>query len=167
MKLKLVVVDLELSLRQKYIGAGATAVASLVVGASVATADVPHTFVAGDTLTAVALTENFASIDDRLDALTTETTALSGLITAGEESVIALEARVAALEAEPAPLTLGFQDVPAGSAYYTECINTSGTFAPGACARMATYYCQAQGFESGWLDGDVGVNSVLGVMCIK
>jgi len=67
MKLKLVVVDLELSRRQKTALAAALGAAVLMVGA-VAVADVPNTFVAGDTLTAAGLNENFDDIDARLTA---------------------------------------------------------------------------------------------------
>jgi len=70
MKLKLVVLDLELSRRQKTLGAAGLGAAILLVGA-VAVADVPNTFVAGDTLTAAGLNANFAALDDRLNTVET------------------------------------------------------------------------------------------------
>jgi len=72
MKLKLVVVDLELTRRQKRIRAGGLAVAVMLV-AGAAWAEVPNTFVAQQTLTAGDLNENFGYVNGRLDALAEET----------------------------------------------------------------------------------------------
>jgi len=72
MRLKLVVIDLELTRRQKTaVGAGLS-LALLLVGA-VALGDVPVTFAAGDTLKAADLNENFEALDKRLADLPTIT----------------------------------------------------------------------------------------------
>jgi hypothetical protein len=69
MKLKLVVLDLELSRRAKRILA-AGAIAALALGAgAVAYANVSHTWSDGDALTAADLNGNFAALDGRLTAL--------------------------------------------------------------------------------------------------
>jgi microcystin-dependent protein len=63
MKIKIVVVDLELSRRAKHAGA-AVAVALLAVGAgAVAYASVPKTWADGETLTAADLNANFAALN--------------------------------------------------------------------------------------------------------
>jgi hypothetical protein len=69
MKIKLVVLDLELSRRTKRMAAAA-AIAVLAVGAgAVAYANAPHAWSDGDTLTAVDLNGNFAALDGRITAL--------------------------------------------------------------------------------------------------
>ena len=69
MKIKLVVVDLELSTRAKRLAA-ALAIPLLVLGGgAVAYASVPHTWNDGDTLTAADLNTNFADLDTRVMAL--------------------------------------------------------------------------------------------------
>jgi len=68
MKLKLVVMNLELTRRQK-VGLAAGLAGCLAMIAAVASADVPNTFVAGETLRAVDLNQNFADVYERLDAL--------------------------------------------------------------------------------------------------
>jgi len=68
MKLKLVVVDLELTRRQRGAMGAGLSLALLLVGA-VALGDVPVTFVAGETLKAADLNENFGSLDGRSTAL--------------------------------------------------------------------------------------------------
>lgn len=76
MKLKLVVVDLELTRRQKRIGAGGLAVAlALVCG--VAFGDVPKTFASGEILRAADLNANFDDLDSRLTAAEAQTGALN------------------------------------------------------------------------------------------
>jgi len=65
MTLKLVVVDLELTPRQKGAMGAGLSLAVLLVGA-VALGDVPVTFAAGDTLKAADLNENFEALDARL-----------------------------------------------------------------------------------------------------
>jgi len=68
-KIKLVVVDLELSRRTRR-AATAAAAALLAVGAgAVAYASVPHTWTDGETLTATDLNTNFAAIDTRVGGL--------------------------------------------------------------------------------------------------
>lgn len=65
MKLKVVVVDLELSRRQKHLGIGAI-IALALAGVSVAVASVPTSFSAGQVLKASDLNSNFASLDERV-----------------------------------------------------------------------------------------------------
>lgn len=65
MKLKMVVVDLELTRNQKRVSAALACVA-LAAGTSMAFAEVPVTFTAGDVLTAASLNQNFQDLDGRL-----------------------------------------------------------------------------------------------------
>ncbi len=67
MKLKVVVVDLELTHRQKRVATGSIALA-VALAAGAALADVPKTFVAGETLRAADLNANFTALDNRLTA---------------------------------------------------------------------------------------------------
>lgn len=89
MKIKVVTVDLELSRRQKLVGA---AVAMLLVPMGVAVAAPPNTFVAGATLTAADLNENFAALDTDVTALKASVADLDPAVTALEASVTALQA---------------------------------------------------------------------------
>lgn len=67
MKMKIVVIDLELSRRTKRLAAAAV-VAAIAIGAgAIAYASVPHTWNDGDTLNAADLNANFAALSDRLD----------------------------------------------------------------------------------------------------
>lgn len=92
MKLKLVVVDLELTRSQKQLGALVVALAATAAGASIATAEVPVTFTAGQQLTAADLNENFSDLDTSLTALTLTVEDLDPAVAALEVSVDALEA---------------------------------------------------------------------------
>lgn len=91
MKLKLVVVDLELTRNQKRLGVGALAVAG-ALAASVALAEVTP-FAAGETLTAAKLNANFADLDGRV-------TTQAGDIAEGAADVVALDTRVTDTEAD-------------------------------------------------------------------
>ncbi len=68
MKVKILVVDLELTHRQKRVTVGAIALAA-ALAAGAAVADVPKTFVAGEKLTAASLNSNFEAFDARAAAL--------------------------------------------------------------------------------------------------
>jgi len=68
MKLKLVVMDLELTRRQK-MALSAGLGGALVLVAAVASADVQKVWQSGEVLTAADLNENFAQIDGRVTAL--------------------------------------------------------------------------------------------------
>jgi len=71
MKLKVIVLDLELSPRAKRIVAIASVALPLLVGAgAIAWASVPHTFTDGDTLTAADLNSNFAALDQARPVVT-------------------------------------------------------------------------------------------------
>jgi formylglycine-generating enzyme required for sulfatase activity len=69
MKLKLVVMDLELSKRAKRIAAGVLVPVLVIAGGAIAYANVPHTWKDGDTLNATDLNGNFSAVDQRLLAL--------------------------------------------------------------------------------------------------
>jgi len=107
MKLKLVVVDLELSRRQRLLGAAGLGAAILMVGA-VAVADVPNTFVAGDTLTAAGLNANFDDIDARIAEHDTR-------LIANEAAVTDLSADGAVFSVDVADGTLGAVDIAPGA----------------------------------------------------
>jgi hypothetical protein len=86
MKLKLVVVDLELSSLQRRIVGAAIVPAMLLGGAVVAYASVPHSWADGDVLLAEDLNANFAALDARIAELEGQATG-------------ALQAQVDAIEA--------------------------------------------------------------------
>jgi hypothetical protein len=69
MKLKLVVVDLELSKRMKRVAAAALVPALVLAGGAIAYANVPHTWNDKDVLMAAALNGNFADLDTRITPL--------------------------------------------------------------------------------------------------
>jgi hypothetical protein len=69
MKLKLVVIDLELSKRAKRIAAAALVPALVLAGGAIAYANVPHTWKDSDTLGASDLNNNFSALDTRLSKL--------------------------------------------------------------------------------------------------
>jgi hypothetical protein len=131
MKLKLVIVDFELSPRAKRL-ALRMGVPALILGmATVAYANVPNVFTSGEVLTAAALNADFALHDTEIAALQADIKALqaSGM----SEGGVATGGVIEVLEAEPAAATL---DIPsnAGPAAYT-CPTSSYTPAtPGETA---------------------------------
>ncbi|MFO0616088.1 MAG: hypothetical protein U0414_26070 [Polyangiaceae bacterium] len=68
MKVKVVVVELELTRRQK-LAAGCAVVVAVAAGTSVALATVKHDFKGGEKITAAAMNGNFEELDTRLAAL--------------------------------------------------------------------------------------------------
>lgn len=115
MKLKMVVVDLELTLRQKRLGASGLAVAAMLA-AGAAWADVPNTFVAGETLKAADLNEKFATLEGdlfnanaALENVEADVAALDADLVATNDaltgSIAQVDARVTVLESATAPLT--------------------------------------------------------------
>jgi hypothetical protein len=153
MKLKVVVVDLELTRRQKRLaGAGVALTVALTAGVALAA---PKTFVAGQTLKAAELNANFNELDARASAT--------------DATVLDLAARVAELEAAPlttSALLTVIGDWP-GKA---ECVSQTGGFVQGACPRMAQSYCIDQGYLAGWFEGDLAPPPVFtdpAVVCIK
>ena len=69
MKLKLVVVDLELSKRAKRIAVAALVPVLVIAGGAIAYANVPHSFKDGDVLNAADLNGNFDALDQRITKL--------------------------------------------------------------------------------------------------
>jgi microcystin-dependent protein len=69
MKIKVVVVDLEISRRGKRMVAGIAAAIVAVVGGAIAFASVPHSWSANEKLTAADLNGNFSALDARATAL--------------------------------------------------------------------------------------------------
>mgnify|MGYP000051505019 CR=1 FL=1 len=80
MKLKVVVVDMELSKNQRRLLVASVAAVALAAGATVALADVPKTFVAGQTLKAADLKENFDALDARTESVAARVTGMSSSI---------------------------------------------------------------------------------------
>jgi hypothetical protein len=69
MKLKLVVIDLELSKRAKRVAAAVLVPVVVLAGGAIAYANVPHTWNDGDTLDATDLNGNFADHEGRISKL--------------------------------------------------------------------------------------------------
>ena len=93
MKLKIVMVDFELSRRQRRLLA-ALAVPLLIGAGAVAYADVPTAWKDGDMLTANALNDNFADVDMRLGALDAANGAAATELAGLDAKVTKLEAQV-------------------------------------------------------------------------
>lgn len=102
MKLKLAVVDMELTKRQKRLVGGLVAAVVALGGAAVALAAVPKTFVGGETLTAADLNANFTALDGRATAL--------------EASTADLEGRLGSVEAAPTSITVAGTAAEVGTA---------------------------------------------------
>jgi hypothetical protein len=147
MKLKLVVVDLELTRRQKLYGAlGIGGAAALFT--SVALADVPVVFMANAPLTAKSLNDNFASLDARAKAI--EDDIANGVpLAAQAQSATTAQTATVATKAQgadagqfnvPGTLGLGLTFAHSGDcAYnsangYTDCVCPVGTIAIGGGA---------------------------------
>jgi hypothetical protein len=77
MKLKLMVVDLELSKRAKRIAAAVLVPVLVVAGGAVAYADMLHVWNQGDTLNANDLNSNFADLNGRVSTLETKEAAIT------------------------------------------------------------------------------------------
>jgi len=110
MKWKMVVVDAELSRRQKAI-AGVVIAAGLALGVStVAMANVKTSFVSGETLTAADLNANFKDLDGRATTL--------------QAATDDLDARLTAVEPAPTSLTVTGSAPENGTAGYTPVVYT-------------------------------------------
>jgi hypothetical protein len=79
MKIKLIVIDLELSARAKRIAAAVAIPLVVLGGGAVAYANVPHTWKDGDLLTAKDLNGNFDDLDGRVAALDQRITKVEAL----------------------------------------------------------------------------------------
>jgi len=179
MKLKLVVVDLELSRRQRLLGAAGLGAAILMVGA-VAVADVPNTFVAGDTLTAAGLNENFDDIDTRVSGLDQELVQTNAALDAAEGDLNAsfddIDTRVAAVEQSALSVfgsELNTTDDPAvvdWQSFAVTCMlsNPAGALNY-ACALAAQRKCLGLGYQAGWFvgeNGSSGIGNTRTIVCI-
>lgn len=89
MKLKIVVLDLELTSRQKRIAAFLLVPAIVFGGGAIAYANVLHTWNDGDTLTAADLNGNFDTLNGSLDTVNSSVAALDTRITKLEGSAAA------------------------------------------------------------------------------
>jgi hypothetical protein len=119
MKLKLVVVDFELSARVKRIALH-VGVPALVLGmATVAYANVPNIFKSGEVLTAAQLNADFALHDTEIAALQADIKALQASAPDGgtSEGGAASGGVIEVLEAEPAAATLDIPSNSGASAY--------------------------------------------------
>ncbi|MDB4996340.1 MAG: Tail Collar domain protein [Myxococcaceae bacterium] len=89
MKIKVVIVDLEISRRTKRLALLAGIPLAVLLGSgALVYANVKHTFTSGETLSSVAMNENFADLDGRVAAL--ETQAVRGAIVAFAGPVAAI-----------------------------------------------------------------------------
>jgi hypothetical protein len=170
MRLKMIVVDMELTRAQRRWAQTVGMVGLLCGVAFVADAAVPQTWMSGDTLLAEDLNANFTALDERIVVLEQQITSvpeLGGDVTELQGQVAEMSERLAALESRALPLTevdkLAAVD---GDSYWTECLGQSGTFPAGACERMADYTCAAAGYVSGWFQGDIESGNI-GIMCIR
>jgi hypothetical protein len=169
MEFRIAVIDIKLSQRERRLG-GAILGMALALVASVAFADVPP-FTAGETLTAAKLNTNFADLEQRLVAQSSDFTDL--------------ESRVAALESAIAPFDTGttsaeflissieYTDVPGLDATVTSDgpvlvavslnLNPQGGVKPAAYERWAAVTVTRNGVNLGhptW-GFQVGANSAL------
>jgi hypothetical protein len=136
MKLKLVIVDLEMSPRAKKIALRIGLPAVILGMATVAYAGVPVTFTAGTTLHAADLNTNFSALDARITTL--------------ETSVPALQTSVSALQAAPAAPLYAAQ-IYDGT---TQTVFTSSgniPNAPGATTPIVVTRTQVGGYNVQWV----------------
>lgn len=142
-------ITIELSSTERRVGAILLGVFATIF-TSVALADVPRTFSSGETLRAADLNENFAALDERLATLT--------------NALADLDVRTGVLESNQ---IVTVETASPGDPGYDDCLDQTGIFVPGACARMAHNTCVERGHFSGWFEGDLlnGVN--IGIRCIE
>jgi hypothetical protein len=102
MKLKVVIVDFEMTPRAKRL-ALRVGIPALILGASaVAYANVPNVFVAGATLHAADLNANFASLDARDAVIEGNVATLQASLTTLQTTVAAVQSSVSTLQGSPA-----------------------------------------------------------------
>lgn len=89
MKIKLVVIDLELSARAKRIAAAVLVPALVLGGGAVAYAKVQHTWADGDTLSAADLNGNFNALDQRVTMVEQAAPAVTAAIAALQKPISA------------------------------------------------------------------------------
>lgn len=99
MKIKLVVIDLELSRRARRFATFGAVGALALSAAAIAYAGVPHTWNDGETLTAADLNSNFAALDSRVAMVTawasyTSTVTANGTDVGGSQTTTAFWRRV-------------------------------------------------------------------------
>jgi len=110
MKLKVVVVDLEISPRVKRLALRIGVPVAILAVATVAYASVPVTFTAGGTLHAADLNTNFSALDTRIstlennDATSASVTALQATVTLLQASVTTLQTNVTTLQTQEGTL---------------------------------------------------------------
>jgi microcystin-dependent protein len=100
MKIKVVVVDMEISRRGKRILATIAASVAVVVGGAIAFASVPHSWSSGERLMATDLNANFSALDARATALEGQVAAL--------QAEVALPGMIITFAGPPANLPAGW-----------------------------------------------------------
>jgi hypothetical protein len=153
MKIKMVVVDLELSSRAKRVVA-AVAVPLLVMGGSaVAYANVPHSWEDGHTLKAVELNANFDALDQRASKL--------------ENNVVALEAK-ASTSVLGSELNKTDPESSVWQGFAGRCIDGANSVECTVAANRKCVY--AHGYKAGWFVGEWGSSAdskTRTIACIK
>jgi hypothetical protein len=110
MKLKVIVVDLEISPRVKRLALRLGLPLAILGVATIAYASVPVTFTAGGTLHAADLNTNFSALDTRVtnlennDATSASVTALQATVTSLQSTVTTLQASVTTLQTQEGTL---------------------------------------------------------------
>jgi hypothetical protein len=151
---------IEITNREKWAAIVLASIAATAVLIADALADVPYSFLSDQVLTATALNENFSALNGALSSLEARMVVLEELPPQVDE----LSSRLGALESSA--IALYGEAATTGDSYYEECLTQTGTFAVGACARMAHYACVDRGYISGWFQGDIN-SPEIGISCLR
>ena len=172
MKLKIIVVELEIPTRVKLwslrIG---ISVAALATASAVAYGSVPKTWIARDTLVASDLNNNFASLDLRVTALETGSAGLQSSLAALQANAITTIMNdtlnltdSAAADWQPFAVTC-VQQIVANAA---QCTANACVSIPDACAIGAERKCvEGNHFRYGFFNGETGAVNAYSIICLK
>jgi hypothetical protein len=179
MKLKVVIVDFELSPRAKRL-ALAIGIPAFILGvATVAYANVPNVFSSGEVLTAAALNADFAYHDTEIAALQTDIQTLQSTLSTLQSSATATQSALATLQSSAfttlIPSNLNNTDPATDSwqPFGTQCnaaVHSSTTNASEAvivaCTLAANRKCLALGYPFGIYIGEDPGNDTTSILCL-
>jgi hypothetical protein len=163
MKIKVYVVDLELSPRARRIARrvlGGLAIACFVaIGGAIAWASVPWSFSEGEVLSAKKMNENFDAVRE-----------LERQVAIANSNIASLQKDVANLQAAAAPLTevaaqtLDSTDDDIAPGLASRCISGLELV---PCSVTANRKCQHLGYKAGWFLGESSTGSYRDILCIR
>jgi hypothetical protein len=175
MKLKVVIVDFELSARAKRLVLGVGVPAFILGAATIAYANVPNVFSSGEVLTAAALNANFALHDTEIAALQSSVNALQSSVTSLQTAsstalttIIASNLNLtdsASADWEPFATTCFDQLVNINS---VQCTGNACASIPVACTIAAERKCvEDLGYRFGFFNGEAVSGPAESIICVK